>query len=128
VPFGSTASSSPEIDLEVAYRPGEQRGGDFYVCSTLADGSAGLLIGDVTGHGPEAAAFAASLRSAWAALLLTPAPLEEHMRRLNQVAFDRQPSAEMFATALACTVAALHRPADRRARRARLAALLLTLH
>jgi len=96
-------------DLEVAYRPGEQRllvGGDFYVCSTLADGSAGVLIGDVTGHGPEAAAFAASLRAAWTALLLTPASLEEHMRRLNQVALDRQPSAEMFATALACTVAA----------------------
>src|SRR4051812_27037925 len=72
-----------------AYRPGEQRlllGGDFFVCTELEDGRLGLMIGDVVGHGPEAAGFAAGLRSAWQALQLTDGPLEALATTLNRVA------------------------------------------
>jgi sigma-B regulation protein RsbU (phosphoserine phosphatase) len=101
----------PELDLPDAatfYRPGEKMllvGGDFHLCSRLPDGTVNLLIGDVSGHGPEAAAFATSLRSAWRALLLTDAPLHEHLARLNVVARAQQPSSTLFATALACAIA-----------------------
>ena len=77
------------------YRPGEQRsllGGDFYLCEPLPDGTVALMIGDVAGHGPEAAAFAMSLRSAWRALLLAPLGLEERADRLNQIALGQQPA------------------------------------
>jgi Stage II sporulation protein E (SpoIIE)/GAF domain len=89
-------------DAAALYRPGEQRllvGGDFFWCSQLPDGSVGLLIGDVAGHGPEAAAFAASLRAAWSAI--APGPLDELMARLNEVALRAQPGPLLFATALA---------------------------
>ena len=95
-------------DAATVYRPGEKMllvGGDFHLCSQLADGSVNLLIGDVAGHGPEAAAFATSLRSAWRALLLGDAPLEEQLARLNVVARAQQPASGLFATALACTIA-----------------------
>src|SRR3954447_4942758 len=61
-----------------AYRPGDMRlllGGDFYGCAEHPDGAVALVIGDVVGHGPEAAGFAAGLRSAWQALQLTGEPL-----------------------------------------------------
>jgi phosphoserine phosphatase RsbU/P len=50
------------------YRPGEDRlllGGDFFGVAERADGALDVLVGDVAGRGPEAAAFAAVLRSAW---------------------------------------------------------------
>ena len=56
------------VDVSVAAicRPGEQRlelGGDFYAATERADGSIALLVGDVSGHGPEAAALAAMARA-----------------------------------------------------------------
>jgi len=100
----------PPLDgakLAVMYRPGEQRllvGGDFYVCAQRPDGSISLLIGDVAGHGPEAAAFAISLRAAWRAMVLAPLDLGEMMEHLNVVALDQQPDVGWFATALACEI------------------------
>jgi Stage II sporulation protein E (SpoIIE)/GAF domain len=95
-------------ELRAIYRPGEQRllvGGDFYVCAQRsADGSIWLLLGDVAGHGPEAAAFAISLASAWRTMLHAPADLAEMMRRLNDVALDQRPDVGWFATAIACTI------------------------
>ncbi len=72
----------PPIDrgqLAALYRPGERRlllGGDFYLVAETANGEVSLLIGDVAGHGPEAAAFAATLRSAWRTMPLAPASLD----------------------------------------------------
>jgi hypothetical protein len=83
------------------YRSGEQRlllGGDFFLCEEQPDGSISVLIGDVAGHGADAAAFAISLRSAWRALLLAPAPLAEQVRRLNTVALTQQPDTGVFVT------------------------------
>src|SRR3954452_9083968 len=71
-----------------AYRPGDRRlllGGDFFVCTELADDRLGLMIGDVVGHGPEAAGFAAGLRSAWEALQLTGGSLDQLAATMNHV-------------------------------------------
>ncbi len=86
-----------------AYRPGDLRlllGGDFYVCHELPDGGVGLMIGDVVGHGPAAAAFAAGLRSAWQALQLTGQPLEQLTSTLNTVALTQGVAEDRYATAL----------------------------
>jgi PAS domain S-box-containing protein len=69
-----------DVEVGTLYRTGERRlilGGDFLDCLELPDGSVSMVIGDVTGHGPEAAAIGATLRAAWRALALqgiAPAP------------------------------------------------------
>jgi serine phosphatase RsbU (regulator of sigma subunit) len=70
------------FELSVAYRPGNEGselGGDFYDAVELADGSLRVVIGDVSGHGPDEAALGASLRAAWRGLVMaglaTPAAL-----------------------------------------------------
>jgi phosphoserine phosphatase RsbU/P len=107
-------ASLPGATAAAVYRPGEQRsllGGDFFLCEPAPDGMIALVIGDVAGHGPEAAAFAMSLRSAWRALLLAPLSLQERAAALNRIATAQRPDIGVFATALLCSLD----PATRRA-------------
>jgi serine phosphatase RsbU (regulator of sigma subunit) len=64
---------STDVHVAVRYRAGREGaelGGDFYDAVEADDGQITVLIGDVAGHGPDAAALAARLRSAWRALSL----------------------------------------------------------
>ncbi len=57
----------PGLDVAVRYRPAVSQdlvGGDWYDALALPGGATLLVIGDVTGHGVEAAAAMAQLRSA----------------------------------------------------------------
>jgi len=97
----------PGAAASAIYRPGERRsllGGDFYLCEAQSDGSIAMLIGDVAGHGPEAAAFAMSLRSAWRALQLAPLNHEERVSRLNAIALAQQPRMGVYATGVLCAI------------------------
>jgi serine phosphatase RsbU (regulator of sigma subunit) len=65
---------STDVSVIVRYqagRRGAQLGGDFYDAIEDDDGRCAVLVGDVVGHGPDAAALAARLRSAWRALALS---------------------------------------------------------
>ncbi|OJF14167.1 hypothetical protein BG844_11215 [Couchioplanes caeruleus subsp. caeruleus] len=73
----------------VRYLPAEQAsrvGGDWYHAAAAGDGSIVLAVGDVAGHGLQAAATMAQLRHALAALAVTttsdPADLLTHLNRL----------------------------------------------
>jgi serine phosphatase RsbU (regulator of sigma subunit) len=75
--------------LELAGRcvpaAGHAMGGDWYDVIPLPGGRTGLVVGDVMGHGPEAAALMAQLRSAARALAdvdLAPADLLQRLDRL----------------------------------------------
>lgn len=77
------------LDVLVGYLPAESAlrvGGDWYHAETLPDGSVVLAIGDVAGHGLEAASGMAHLRFALVAWLSIgirdPAALLGHMNRL----------------------------------------------
>jgi serine phosphatase RsbU (regulator of sigma subunit) len=98
----------PGAEAAAVYRPGEQRsllGGDFFLCEGTPDGSVALVIGDVAGHGPEAAAFAMSLRSTWRAMLLAPGlGLVERAATLNRIALAQRPDVGVYATALLCEI------------------------
>jgi serine phosphatase RsbU (regulator of sigma subunit) len=64
---------SDDLELVVRYRAGREGaelGGDFHDAVEADDGAVTVLIGDVAGHGPDAAALGARLRSAWRALTL----------------------------------------------------------
>lgn len=89
--------AAPGVDVASFYRPGEARmllGGDFIDVVTRPNGSLAAVIGDVTGHGPDAAALGASLRAAWRALALRGAPLPACMETLNALTLDESDRAE----------------------------------
>jgi len=88
---------APGIKVATLYRPGERRmllGGDFIDAVTRPNGAVAAVIGDVTGHGPDAAALGASLRSAWRALALRGASLQASMKTLNSLTLDESDRAE----------------------------------
>ncbi|MCM0677832.1 SpoIIE family protein phosphatase [Micromonospora phytophila] len=77
------------LEVLVGYLPAEsalQVGGDWYHAQTLPDGSVVLAVGDVAGHGLEAASGMAHLRFALVAWLSIgihdPGALLGHMNRL----------------------------------------------
>jgi serine phosphatase RsbU (regulator of sigma subunit) len=77
---------SPDVEVAVRYRArreGAELGGDFYDAVEAADGEIAVLIGDVAGHGPDAAALAARLRSAWRALTMAGLPQHRVLENLD---------------------------------------------
>ena len=89
------------IAADYRYLPGERHlliGGDFLDTAQPDDGSLWLIIGDVTGHGPDAAALGAMLRASWHALALQRTPLAELLGRLEQVLVAERADDGQFAT------------------------------
>jgi serine phosphatase RsbU (regulator of sigma subunit) len=76
------------LDLVARYRPGRNGtllGGDFYDAVELPDGTVHLVIGDVSGHGPDEAALGVALRIAWRALVLAGLPTDEVLATIERV-------------------------------------------
>jgi hypothetical protein len=75
--------------LEVTARclpaAGQIVGGDWYDLVSLPEGRTGVIVGDVMGHGPEAAAVMAQLRAAAHALALLDLEPAELLGHLDQV-------------------------------------------
>jgi serine phosphatase RsbU (regulator of sigma subunit) len=94
----SLVSSTPSFSLTAVSLPGEERlllGGDFIDAVALESGTLAVIVGDVTGHGPDAAALGANLRAAWRVLALAATDPVEIVRRLDGVlAHERPPDAE----------------------------------
>ncbi|MGH9225917.1 MAG: PP2C family protein-serine/threonine phosphatase [Acidimicrobiales bacterium] len=92
----------PGVDLAAAYRPAGANslvGGDFYDVFDLGDGTWRLVVGDVSGFGPEAAALTGLARytvRAVASQIESPA---EVLRQLNDAMRRVEPS-ERFCTAV----------------------------
>jgi serine phosphatase RsbU (regulator of sigma subunit) len=90
----------PGLDIAAAYRPfgdGTVVGGDFYDVYPVGPGRWGLVVGDVTGKGIEAAAITALARyTTRAAALLGKGPADV-LRTLNQVMLS-EPLGERFCT------------------------------
>jgi serine phosphatase RsbU (regulator of sigma subunit) len=76
------------LQVHVRYRPGEHRlgiGGDFFDVTSHPRGGTAIVIGDVMGHGADAAALGATLRAGWRALTAdaaSPARLVASLRKV----------------------------------------------
>jgi PAS domain S-box-containing protein len=89
----------PELDLAARYVSAAhqlQVGGDWYDSFELADGRMGVVVGDVVGHGLEAAAAMGRLRSALHALAVRHTSPADVLSELDH--FARGPAGPRFAT------------------------------
>lgn len=94
----------PLVDVVTRYRTGEQRlrlGGDFVGSTVLDDRVLRFIIGDVSGHGPDAAALGATLRSTWKALALAQVSIPETVDVMRQMLVVERGQAGVFATIIA---------------------------
>ncbi|MEU6773663.1 SpoIIE family protein phosphatase [Streptomyces sp. NPDC046759] len=86
-------STHPQVETAGRYLPGTQGmdvGGDWYDVVEAGDGLA-LVIGDVQGHGVQAAATMGQLRSAVRAFALGDRPPDEVMSGTNHLLIDLDP-------------------------------------
>ena len=98
----------PRVSLSTTYRPGRRRsllGGDFYDAVELDDGTLHVLIGDVSGHGPDEAALGVCLRVAWRTLMLADEPPDDALALLQEVLLHERHAPAIFATAVMLSVA-----------------------
>ncbi|MFC4560348.1 PP2C family protein-serine/threonine phosphatase [Nocardiopsis mangrovi] len=82
------------------YRPGRKRalvGGDFFD-AVQKDGTTHVIVGDVSGHGPDEAALGVSLRIAWRALVMGGVGEGDVLPALEQILISERAQEEMYAT------------------------------
>jgi serine phosphatase RsbU (regulator of sigma subunit) len=111
--------TDPRVTVATGYRPGRERallGGDFYDVVEVADGTLHMLVGDVCGHDPDAAALGVCLRIAWRTLVLGGLTGDALLSTLEEVLVHERVAEEIFATACMVSVAP-----DRRSAIARVA-------
>jgi serine phosphatase RsbU (regulator of sigma subunit) len=90
------------------YRPGHRRallGGDFHDTTQTPDGAVHLVIGDVSGHGPDEASLGVRLRMAWRTLVLTGLTGGDLLTTLDEVLTLERWSEEIFTTLCMVTIA-----------------------
>jgi serine phosphatase RsbU (regulator of sigma subunit) len=86
------------------YQTGEQRlrlGGDFVGSTVVGDHDLRFIIGDVSGHGPDAAALGATLRSTWKALALGGVGTPETVAVMRKMLLAERTQPNIFATIVA---------------------------
>ena len=109
----------PSLWIASSYLPGRQRallGGDFYDAVQTEDGFLHVVVGDVSGRGPDEAALGVGLRIAWRALTLSGVPTERVVDTLQLMIENERRDAGAFATL--CTLAIDPRERVLRLRRA----------
>ncbi|CAN5756540.1 SpoIIE family protein phosphatase [soil metagenome] len=100
------------------YRPGAETsvlGGDFFDAVRRPDGTVRVVLGDVSGHGPDEAALGVCLRIAWRTLVRRGIPDDEIIGALDDVLVSERQDHQF------CTVVDLTVSADRRELTSRLA-------
>ena len=100
--------TDPELLLTAHYRPGRRRallGGDFYDAVQDASGAVHAVIGDVSGHGPDAAALGVCLRIAWRTLVVDGRAPADVLPTLQLVHDVERHFSWMFTTLCMVTIA-----------------------
>ena len=90
-----------DVTLIGEYRPGEHHlklGGDFLDVVDLDEEGLAIICGDVSGHGPDAAALGTMLRVSWEALVLSRTPAPDLVSALREVLVRERNDGDTFAT------------------------------
>jgi serine phosphatase RsbU (regulator of sigma subunit) len=90
-----------QLSVRMHYRPREahlELGGDFIDVLDRGDAGVAVIVGDVSGHGPDAAALGAMLRTGWHALMAGGADARTIVDSLRAVLLRERPKPETFAT------------------------------
>jgi serine phosphatase RsbU (regulator of sigma subunit) len=99
----------PGVDIVAEYRPSHQSqmlGGDFYDFVQTPDRTVHVMVGDVAGHGPDAAALGVALRIGWRALTFAGLRGNERMLQMERLLRAESPvSSGIFATVLSLAFA-----------------------
>lgn len=98
----------PGVDIVAQYRPSHQNamlGGDFYDFVQTPDRTVHVMVGDVAGHGPDAAALGVALRIGWRALTFAGLRGNERMRQLERILRAESPRSGSFATVISVALA-----------------------
>jgi serine phosphatase RsbU (regulator of sigma subunit) len=93
--------SDPTLALATHYRPGRRRallGGDFYDAVQEPGGAVHVIVGDVSGHGPDEAALGVALRIAWRALVLADVPAADMLPHLQEMLLHERHAEGVFTT------------------------------
>lgn len=86
----SSLPDLPDVDAAAAFVPSEYGvSGDFYLLTNGPDNSTVAIIGDVTGHGPEAARLATFIRARFAAFAAGSSDPAELLTLANAALHDR---------------------------------------
>lgn len=90
----------PRIGIVSRYRSGREGllGGDFFDVVETADGRLHVLVGDVSGHGPDEAALGVALRIAWRTLVMAGVEPASLLPTLDGVLVRERRFDEAFAT------------------------------
>ncbi|MYW16894.1 SpoIIE family protein phosphatase [Streptomyces sp. SID2955] len=99
--------SSSGVTASSRYFPGRAQallGGDFLDVVQTDDGQVHAVIGDVSGHGPDAAALGVCLRIAWRALTLGGHRDQQLLHLLEQIHNAERAGSDLFTT---CTLITL---------------------
>lgn len=98
-----------DLDFASLYRPGEDGmliGGDFHDTVELDDGRVALVVGDVVGHGPDAAALGAALRAGWRISTLSGTGPEGVIAALDRAVRTERRQRDAFASAICAEISA----------------------
>lgn len=93
----------PGVEIVARYRPSRQNallGGDFYDFVQTPDRTVHVMVGDVSGHGPDEAALGVALRIGWRALTFAGLRGSERMCQLDRILRAESPGSHIFATVL----------------------------
>ncbi|MDX1871998.1 fused response regulator/phosphatase [Mycolicibacterium sp. 120266] len=75
-------------------------GGDFFDVVQTSDRTVHVMIGDVSGHGPDEAALGVALRIGWRALTFAGLRGNDRMLQLDRILMTERPGRGTFATLL----------------------------
>lgn len=98
---------NPGVEIVSRYRPSRSNallGGDFYDVVQTPDRTVHVMIGDVAGHGPDAAAVGVALRIAWRTLALAGVDGADRMRDLERILHAERGGTGIFATMLSLSI------------------------
>jgi serine phosphatase RsbU (regulator of sigma subunit) len=89
------------VEVTTRYRPSRNAllGGDFYDVVADDTGVIHAVVGDVSGHGPDAAATGVALRLAWRTLVFSGITGVSQLRLLERILLAERGDRRIFATA-----------------------------